>query len=263
MVLKFAANITTMVKDVALTSRYALFKDLGFRAVECQFPYDVPVEEIQRSKNDAGVEHVLINSFPGDLSKGQLGFAALPGHENDFIHSMELTLTYARALGCKKIHVMAGVTADGSNATQCEDVYIKNLTKAAEMLERENIIGVIEPLCKEVKQNYFLNSYAQGKKYVTQINHKNIRLLLDVFHMQMISGNLTNTIKDIMPIVGHVQISQAPNRHEPNAPGEINYCYVLDLINDHGYEDWIGLEYFPKSTTVESMSWLKEFGYAL
>lgn len=262
MVLRFAANITTMMKEGSLASRYMVAKNLKFRAVECQFPYDSPLDELQSSKNASGLQHVLINSYPGELSKGQLGFAAIPGCENEFFSSIELTLRYARALGCKKVHVMAGVVNKGNHA-DCEKVYVKNLTKAAEMFEKENIIGVIEPLCKEVKPNYFLDSYAQGKKYIDQVNRKNIRLLLDVFHMQMISGNLTNTIKDIFPVVGHVQISQAPGRSEPNAPGEINYSYVLKLIEELGYDDWIGLEYFPRGSARDSIAWIEEYGYTL
>ncbi|KAM7287196.1 phospholipase A1 member A [Ixodes scapularis] len=114
-----------------------------------------------------------------------------------------------------------------------------------------------------MKTGYFLDSYEKGAKYVAEINHKNMRLLLDVFHMQMLSGNLTNTIREIFPLVGHVQVSQAPNRQEPSAPGEINYRYIFELIEELGYRDWIGLEYFPSGSTADSITWIKDYGYVL
>lgn len=262
MPVKLAANLSTMFKDGSLADRYSTALQMGFKAVECQFPYDTPLEEIRSRKTSSGLEQVLINSYPGDLSKGELGFAAKPGCEGEFLRSLETTLNYAKALNCKKVHVMAGVTG-GHCDKSMEEIYVKNLRRAADMFEKEGIVGVIEPLCNQVKPGYFLNSYEKGAKYVAEINHKNMRLLLDVFHMQMLSGNLTNTIKEIFPLVGHVQVSQAPNRQEPSAPGEINYRYIFELIEELGYRDWIGLEYFPSGSTADSITWIKDYGYVL
>lgn len=157
---------------------------------------------------------------------------------------------------------MAGVMSKDRDKAM-EETYIKNLQKAAEMLEKENIIGVIEPLCKQVKPNYFLDSYKEGARFVAQVNHSNMRLLLDVFHLQMLSGNLTNTIRELFPLVGHIQISQAPSRCEPSAPGEINYPYILNLIDELGYADWIGLEYFPSGSALDSIRWITDYNCSL
>ncbi|CAN8010484.1 unnamed protein product [Ixodes pacificus] len=262
MPVKLAANLSTMFKDGSLADRYSAALQMGFKAVECQFPYDTPLEEIRSRKKSSGLEQVLINSYPGDLSKGELGFAAKPGCEGEFLRSLETTVNYAKALNCKKVHVMAGVTG-GHCDKSMEETYVKNLRRAADMFEKEDIVGVIEPLCKQVKPGYFLDSYEKGTRYVAEINHKNMRLLLDVFHMQMLSGNLTNTIREIFPLVGHVQVSQAPNRQEPSAPGEINYRYIFELIEELGYRDWIGLEYFPSGSTADSITWIKDYGYVL
>lgn len=262
MPLKLAANISTMFKDGDISSRYELARELGFKAVECQFPYDVPMEKLRSRKLDCNVEHVLINSYPGKLSTGELGFAAKPGCEAEFLSSLETTIKYAKALDCKKVHVMAGVMSKDRDKAM-EETYIKNLQKAAEMLEKENIIGVIEPLCKQVKPYYFLDSYKEGARFVAQVNHSNMRLLLDVFHLQMLSGNLTNTIRELFPLVGHIQISQAPSRCEPSAPGEINYPYILNLIDELGYADWIGLEYFPSGSALDSIRWITDYNCSL
>lgn len=262
MPLKFAANISTMFTQSPLLTRYRLAQSLGFKAVECQFPYDVGVDNIRSEKETCGLEQVLINSYPGDLTKGELGFAAKPGCEAEFLSSLETSIKYAKALDCKKIHIMAGITGAEHNNVM-EETYLTNLMKAANLLEKEGIIGVIEPLCKQVKPGYFLRDYEQAARYVTQLNHKNLRLLLDVFHLQMSSGNLTNTIASVFPLVGHIQVSQAPRRDEPDAPGEINYKYILHLFEELGYTDWIGLEYTPSGQSGDGISWVKGYGYSL
>ncbi|XP_077549864.1 hydroxypyruvate isomerase-like protein Gip isoform X1 [Haemaphysalis longicornis] len=262
MPLKFAANISTMFTNTPLPTRYRLAQSCGFKAVECQFPYDVGVDAIRNEKVSSGLEQVLINTFPGDLPKGELGFAAKAGCELQFLRSLETTIRYAKALDCRKVHVMAGVTGPERDHIM-EETYLTNLMKAADRLAEEGIVGVIEPLCKEAKPGYFLNSYEQAARYVTQLNHKNMRLLLDVFHLQMTSGNLSNTIKNVYPLIGHVQISQAPHRDEPSAPGEINYRYILQLIEELGYTDWIGLEYTPSGPGGDGISWIKDYGYTL
>ncbi|KAH8035260.1 hypothetical protein HPB51_004501 [Rhipicephalus microplus] len=160
------------------------------------------------------------------------------------------------------IHIMAGITGTERSSIM-EETYLANLTKAAGLLEKEGIVGVIEPLCKQVKPGYFLNSYEQAARYVTQLNHKNLRLLLDVFHLQMSSGDLTNTIASVYPLVGHIQVSQAPRRDELNAPGEINYKYILHLLEELSYDDWIGLEYTPSGQSGDGISWIKDYGYSL
>lgn len=262
MPLKFAANISTMYLKKPLLKRYWACRDEGFKAVECQFPYEQSAEEIGIDRADSGLEHVLINSYPGDLTKGELGFAAKPGCESQFLSSLDTSVKYAKALNCKKIHIMAGITGPEKDAAM-ETVYGKNLMRAAHLLEKEGIVGVIEPLCKQAKQGYFLDSYEEAVRYIKQINHKNIRLLLDVFHLQMTSGNLTNNITNLLPLVGHIQISQAPHRNEPGAPGEINYRYILQLIDKLGYTDWIGLEFTPLGADGEGLYWIKDYGYSL
>lgn len=262
MPLKFAANISTMFTQAPLLTRYRVAQSLGFKAVECQFPYDVGVDNIRSERETCGLEQVLINSYPGDLTKGEMGFAAKPGCESEFLSSLETTIKYAKALNCKKVHIMAGITGTDCSSV-VEETYLTNLRKAAELLEKEGIVGVIEPLCKQVKAGYFLSNYEQAARYVTQLNHKNLRLLLDIFHLQMSSGNLTNTITSVYPLVGHIQVSQAPRRDELNAPGEINYKYILHLFEELGYTDWIGLEYKPSGQSGDGISWIKEYGYDL
>lgn len=259
--LKFAANVSMMFKELDnLPDRYTEAAKRGFTAVECQFPYDTPVEDIVRAKEAAGLEQVLINSFQGK-SHGDIGFACQPNKQEDFRQSIEITIRYAKALNCKKVHIMAGVPQLGVATSDTEQLYIRNLCYAANEFQKEGIMGVIEPLCKQVRSDYYLQSYDKAIELVKKINSRNIRVMLDIFHLQMIHGNLTTYISQLARYVGHIQISQAPLRTEPSDVGEINYPYILDLLDELGYRDYIGLEYSPSGRTEDSLNWLKEWGY--
>ncbi|XP_003737517.1 putative hydroxypyruvate isomerase [Galendromus occidentalis] len=259
--LKFAANISLMFKELAnMTDRYGEAAWRGFAAVECQFPYDVPIEDMVRAKHDAGLEHVLINSFQGE-NYGDLGLACQPSKHAEFRKSLEISIRYAKALNCKKVHIMAGCPQAGYTSAETEAAYIKNLCYAASQFEKEGLMGLIEPLCKQTREDYFLQSYDKAVEYVRRINSRNIRIMLDVFHLQMLHGNLSANISSLARYVGHVQISQAPKRSEPGSPGEIDYLYVLDILDELGYRDYIGLEYVPSGRTEDSLKFLKDWGY--
>ena len=148
-------------------------------------------------------------------------------------------------------------------STTNDSTYLNNLLYAVEKFEKEKIIGVIEPINNITVPDYYMNSFQKGLELVKTINSPFLKLQLDVFHLQHISGNITRNIKELMPYIGHVQIAQVPNRHEPDTPGEIDYKYVLATLEQEGYNGYIGLEYFPKSSSREGLSWIQKYGYKL
>lgn len=153
---------------------------------------------------------------------------------------------------------------EGTVTEAHDSAYVTNLRYAVNLLEKEDILGVIEPINKYSIPNYYMNCYNKALQTVKQINSANLKIMIDVFHLQMIRGNITNTLKELKPFIGHVQIAQAPNRNEPNTPGEINFRYVLKSIaNDGGYNDWIGLEYKPIGDVNGGLKWVQEYGYSL
>ncbi|GLH10953.1 Putative hydroxypyruvate isomerase [Gryllus bimaculatus] len=239
----------------------ALAKQAGFRAVECAFPYDFSTEDVVAAKKNAGVEQVLINVFVGDVTKGELGFAALPGQEEEFKNSISLAIKYAKALECPRIHIMSGRVEDVTRENA--DTYEKNIRYATSLLEKENIVGLIEPINPYSVPKYYMNSYEKGLELVKKINSPNLKLMMDLFHLQHLRGNLTHNIEDLLPYVGHIQIAQVPHRHEPDTNGEINYQYVFSVLEKNGYNGWIGLEYKPLEATAVGLKWIRNFGYSL
>nr|CAH7749079.1 unnamed protein product [Callosobruchus chinensis] len=260
---KFCANISFMFTENSFLERYNLAKSAGFKAVESGFPHGIEKEHVVDAKNAAGVDQILINVYTGDVTKGQLGFAAVPGKEKEFRDSLVRTLEYARALGAKKVHIMAGKVEEQITAKH-DSTYVDNLKYAAKILEKENILGLIEPINGYSVPHYYMNNYEKAVSVIKQVDSPNLKLMLDVFHLQLIKGNITNTMKELKDIIGHVQIAQVPNRNEPNTYGELSYQYILkELKNVAVYDDWIGLEYKPASITTEGLEWIQEFGYSL
>ncbi|KZC10780.1 PREDICTED: putative hydroxypyruvate isomerase [Dufourea novaeangliae] len=260
MSLKFASNLSFMFMETpSIIERYKLAKEAGFKAVESGFPFGFSVKDVTEAKTKAGLEQILINVYTGDVSKGELGFAAIPGEEENFKKSIDMTIEYAKALHCKRIHVMSGKVNQPTSVN--DDVYEKSLLYAAEKFQKEGILGVIEPINSISVPNYYMNSFEKGLNVVKKINNPNLKLLLDVFHLQHICGNITKNIKELLPYIGHVQIAQVPDRHEPDTPGEIDYKYVLSVLEKEGYSGYVGLEYRPKSSSVEGLSWMQKYGY--
>nr|CAI5858197.1 unnamed protein product [Callosobruchus analis]CAI5863731.1 unnamed protein product [Callosobruchus analis] len=260
---KFCANISFMFIEKPFLDRYNLAKSVGFKAVESGFPYGIQKEHVVDAKNAAGVDQILVNVYTGDVSKGQLGFAAIPGKEKEFRDSLVMTLDYAKALGVKKIHIMAGKVEEQITVKH-DSTYVDNLKYAAEMLEKENILGLIEPINVYSVPHYYMNNYEKAVSVIKQVDSPKLKLMLDIFHLQLIKGNIINTMKELKDIIGHVQIAQVPYRNEPNTYGELNYEYVLkELKNVAAYDDWIGLEYKPALITTEGLKWIEEFGYNL
>ncbi|XP_049783206.1 putative hydroxypyruvate isomerase [Schistocerca cancellata] len=258
MTLRVCANLSFMFQETtSLIERYALAKEAGFRAVECAFPYEYPLEEVISAKESAGVDQILINVFPGDQSKGELGFAAIPGQEEKFKESLSLAVKYAKGLHCKRIHVMSGNAENPSSVN--DDIYEKNIKYAASLFEKEGIVGLIEPINPHSVPNYYMNNFSKGLDIVRRINSPNLRLMMDLFHVQHLQGDLTHTIKMALPYVGHIQIAQVPNRNEPDTPGEVNYSYIFDVLKDNGYDGWIGLEYKPAKGTREGLKWIQNY----
>ncbi|XP_077981706.1 putative hydroxypyruvate isomerase [Glandiceps talaboti] len=265
MSLKFAANLNFMFVEIEdFVDRYSAAKAAGFNAVE-GILYSVPLEKLVEVKERENLEQVLVNSFSGERAKGVVGFASLPGRQQYFKEMLDLSIKYAKGLKCCRMHVTAGIIpkhdpSDRSKLLQdMETVYIENLRYAGDKLQQEGILAVIEPI-SVLGNNYFLNTQSQGIDLIKKINHPNVKLQLDFFHAQRTDGYLTNLIKEHLPIIGHIQISQVPDRGEPDSPGEINYPYIFKLLEEVKYDGYIGCEYKPTTEkTVDSLGWMKKY----
>ena len=255
---KLAANLSTLFKEQAFLDRFAAAAKAGFRAVEYQYPYDHKPQDIAAAARAAGVEVVLHNMPRGDAARGEHGTACLPGREERFRDDLEQALAYAKAVGCRRLHCMAGVAPSSAERAKLHATYLANLRHASARLDAEGMQVLIEPLSERTVAGCFLSSSGQAAQVVDELGLGNVRIQYDLFHMQVMEGNLAETIERLLPKIGHMQIADVPGRHEPGT-GELNFDFLLDRIDRLGYSGWIGCEYNPLSDTVQGLKWAKRY----
>jgi hydroxypyruvate isomerase len=252
---KLAANISMMFSERPLLDRIDAAAACGFRGVECQSPYAVPAQDMAARLDARGVAAVLINVPPGDGAADR-GFAVLPGREADFMASLERALAYARAIGCERIHVLAGRAAPDRDS---EALFVANLRRAAERAGADNVTLLIEPLNARDNPGYFLRTTDQAVALLDRVACANVKLQFDFYHCQISEGDLAAHAERLAGRYAHVQIAGVPGRHEPDN-GEINYAYLLELLDRLGYDGWVGCEYRPAAATIEGLAWARPWG---
>lgn len=256
---KFAANLSFIFQEVGFLDRFAAAAACGFRAVEYLSPYEHPPETIAELLNRHGLEQALFNMPPGNWAAGERGVAIFPGREQEFRDGVEKALVYAKATGCRLLHAMAGVLPAGSDAAEAQRAYIANLQYAAERLTGEGVTVIIEPINNRDIPGYFLNTTSQAMSVIEQVEHPNLKLQLDLYHVQIMEGDLAHRMRALAGHYPHVQIAGNPGRNEPDV-GEINYPFLFDLLDELGYSGWIGCEYRPKGETRAGLGWAKRYG---
>lgn len=255
---KFAANLSMMFTEVPFLDRFEQAAKAGFAGVEFLFPYAFDPAELAERLKKHGLTLALINMPPGDWDAGERGMAAIPGREAEFRANVETAITYARALGGKKLHAMAGLIPEGADRKVWEETYIANMRHAADRCAEYGITVLAESLNPRNMPGYFLLSQRQSEALVARIDRPNVKMQLDIYHAQITDGDLTKLIESLAGKFGHVQIASVPDRHEPDE-GEINYPHIYAALEKAGYRDWIGCEYNPRATTLEGVSWLKAY----
>jgi hydroxypyruvate isomerase len=253
---KFAANLTMMFNEVAFPERFAAAAKAGFKAVEFLFPYDHAPQDVAQWLKENKLENALFNLPPGNWAAGERGMAALPGREEEFRASVARALDYALTLGTQRVHVMAGLVSEGADRKRCREVYIENLRYAAREAAKHDRMVLIEPINTRDIPGYFLNTQAEGHAIREAVGAPNLKVQMDFYHAQIVEGDLAMTFKKYFDGIGHIQIAGVPSRHEPD-DGEVNYRYLFRLLDEMGYDGWVGCEYRPRGRTEDGLGWLK------
>ncbi|XP_028748997.1 putative hydroxypyruvate isomerase [Peromyscus leucopus] len=263
--LRFSANVSWLFPELpGLPERLQAAGRAGFEAAEVAWPYAEPPEALASAARAVGLRLVLINTPRGDQEKGEMGLGAVPGRQAAFREGLEQAVLYAKALGCPRIHLMAGRVPQGADRAavkgEMETVFLENLRHAAGVLAQENLVGLLEPINTRITDpQYFLDTPQQAAAILQKVGRPNLQLQMDVFHWQIMDGNLTGNIREFLPIVGHVQVAQVPDRGEPGSSGELDFSYLFQLLEDEGYQGFVGCEYRPRGDTVEGLSWLRSY----
>ena len=255
---KFAANLTMLFNEVDFLDRFAAAAGAGFRAVEYLFPYDYEADQLAEKLAETGLSQVLHNLPAGDWAAGERGLACLPDRVGEFQDGVGLAIDYATALGCPRVNCLAGIALEGADSERLRRTFIENLKFAAQQLENARLVLLTEPINTRDIPGFYLNRSDQALAILDEVGSANLKLQYDVYHMQIMEGDLAPTIERNLSRIGHMQIADTPGRHEPGT-GEIDYGFLFDFIDASGYDGWIGCEYKPRGTTEAGLDWLTPY----
>jgi hydroxypyruvate isomerase len=257
---KFAANVSMLFTELPFLKRFQAARDAGFEAVEFLFPYEFDAADVANAIKAANLTLALFNFPAGDFSAGDRGLASDPSRVEVFQQSVARAMDYARVLRPEKMNCLAGKAIPGVSRQEQLDTLIDNLRFAADAAEAEGVRLVMEPLNPFDAPGYLITTPEDGFSVIERANHPNLKVQYDIYHAQRTQGNMASTLAARMPLIGHIQIADSPDRNEPGT-GEINYPYVFKAIDDAGYDGWVSLEYKPKSGTQDSLAWLRTMGF--
>lgn len=253
--MQFSANLGYLWTDKTLPQAILAAAAAGFDAVECHWPYAVPAAEVAAALRDTKLVMLGLNTERGDVEAGESGLSALPGREADARAAIDQAIAYASAIETPNIHVMAGC-AEGAGARR---TFIGNLRYATGAAAAHGITILIEPLNRYDAPGYFLQTSFQAESLIDEIAADNLRLMFDCYHLQIIEGDISRRLAQLLPIIGHIQIASVPDRAEPDR-GELDYAHIMRLLRDLGYSRPIGAEYRPRGETGDSLGWMKRLG---
>jgi hydroxypyruvate isomerase len=259
---RFSANLSFLFKDAPFAERFARARDVGFTGVEFMWPGAEEVAAVERAVTETGLEVALFNFDAGDMAAGDRGLLSDPARARRFRENVPVALERAAKIGCTRLNALVGVRLPELELEAQLELARQNVAWAAERAQVQGASIMIEAVNTFDNGPYLLDTTANAVKFLDAVRTDNVALQYDVYHMQRMEGNLSDTISQALPRIGHVQIADPPRRTEPGT-GEINYGYILDLLERSGYTGWVGLEYNPSTpTTEESLGWIKELGYA-
>ena len=255
---KFAANLAMMYNEVDFLDRFEAAAKSGFNGVEYLFPYPFAKDDLAARLQKYGLTQVLHNLPAGDWGAGERGIACLPDRVGEFQDGVGQAIDYALALDCKQINCLAGLTPEGIDVERVHETFVSNLKFAADKLGAAGIRLLIEPINTRDIPGFYLSRTHQALDIINASGSDNIALQYDIYHMQVMEGDLASTIAGNLARIEHIQLADNPGRHEPGT-GEINYPFLFDFIDGLGYRGWIGCEYKPASDTLAGLGWMKPY----
>ncbi|MGB9859583.1 MAG: hydroxypyruvate isomerase [Moorellaceae bacterium] len=259
---RFAANLTMLFTEVPFLERFKAAREAGFKSVEFLFPYEYEMSQIRNLVEKNGLQVVLFNLPAGNWAAGDRGIACDPGRQEEFRAGVQQALAWARELGVPRLNCLAGKAVSSSSQEQQWRILVDNLRYAAELLGAHGINLMIEPINRYDMPGFILNTSRQALELIAQINLPNVYLQYDIYHAQREEGDLTNTLREHLQKIGHIQIADNPWRHQPGT-GEINYPFILKELDKLEYKGYVSLEYLPQPDTLTSLQWITAYGYSL
>ena len=251
---RLAANLTMMFNEVDFLDRFEAAAKAGFKGVEYLFPYDFSADELKARLDKFGLTQVLHNLPAGDWGAGERGIACHPDRVDEFKDGVAQAITYATTLGCSQVNCLIGIPPEGVDADTLEKTVVDNLTYAADKLKAAGITLLIEQINTRDIPGFYLSGTQQALDLIKATGSDNIKVQYDIYHMQIMEGDLAPTMEKHLASIQHIQLADNPGRGEPGT-GEINYPFLFSFLDKIGYDGWIGCEYKPQTTTQDGLGW--------
>lgn len=260
---RLCANLSMLFADLPFLQRFEAARQAGFHAVECQFPYAESVDEVARALRYSGLRLVLHNLPAGNWAQGERGIACHPGRVAEFREGVGQALAYAQVLGVRQLNCLAGLVPDGFAPADIRHTMRDNLRYAAGQLERHGMTLLLEPINTYDVPRFMVSTLAQGLDWLKQSEASNMRLQYDLYHGTRMGEDVAALLRQHLPHIGHVQIADVPGRHEPGT-GHMPYGALLSLLDELGYEGYVGCEYVPLQEgaggTQAGLGWIGGLG---
>lgn len=253
---RLAANISVLYPERDFVDRFPAAAQSGFKGVECLFPYDFAPEILKRILAANDLKMVLMNLPAGDIAAGERGIACLPGRQDEFRESVKLAIDYAQALGCERVNCLAGIRPAGLDPDHAADILLDNLRYAANAFCRADIRLLIEPINDRDVPGFMITRTAQAIDLIHRLGHPNLAVQFDVYHRQIMEGDVAFGFARHQGHIGHIQIADTPGRKEPGS-GEINFPFLLGWFDRLAYDGWVGCEYLPQGDTQYGLAWAR------
>ncbi|MAA70943.1 MAG: hydroxypyruvate isomerase [Bermanella sp.] len=257
--MRLVANLSLLFTELPLLERFQAAADAGFKTVEIQFPYDENLADLVAAQQQANVNVCLINVPAGDLMSGGEGLACVPDQEQAFESALQQAITYAKALGVKMVNVLPGRCLDEHKRASYLDTLKRNLVKAANLMHRQGILVTFEAVNTQDMPGFLIHHTEQMLEILTQLNHPNLKMQYDIYHMHIMDGNVDDTLLHHANMIGHIQFADVPGRGEPLS-GNLNFKRIFETIKNSHYHGFISAEYRPsEGDTQASLQWMKQF----
>ncbi len=255
---KFAANLSMLFNEVDFLDRFDAAAEAGFKGVEYLFPYDFPAEAIRERLDRLGLTQVLFDLPCGDWAGVDRGIACQPDRVGEFQDGVGLAVEYARALGCERITCLAGIPPEGLSDDVARATLVGNLQFAAPKLAEVGAKLLLEAINTRDIPGFFVTGTKQALSILDDAGSDNLWLQYDIYHMQVMEGDLAMTITRNADRIAHYQVADNPGRNEPGT-GEINYPFLFSFLDEMAYDGWIGCEYRPRADTAGGLAWVKPY----
>tara|TARA_B100001146_G_scaffold224438_1_gene242359 strand:+ start:28113 stop:28874 length:762 start_codon:yes stop_codon:yes gene_type:complete len=248
-----------LFNEVKFIDKFKLASKNGFKGIEYLFPYDYSKSDIKDQLSDNNLSQILFDFPAGNFAEGERGIAIFPERKNEFREGVHKAIDYATFLNCERLTVLVGIADEKYTTEQYNETLIENLLYAAGQVKNTNITILVEALNTIDAPNYFVSSTSHCKEIITAVNLPSVKIQYDIYHMQIMEGDIIRTFENNFDKIGHIQIADNPGRNEPGT-GELNYKKIFEYLNNSDYDGWIGCEYAPKNNTLESLKWVREYG---